>query len=87
MRRTRCGRWDFNRFSPGKTCQKRVSPKKQLLMPIDLSMNAFPVSGLIVAQNRSFLKPCKPRNSHALSLEHAPASAAPAASLCAGHAQ
>jgi len=40
--------WDFNRFLPGKPCQKRISQKEQLWMLIDLSMHASPKDGLIV---------------------------------------
>src|ERR1039458_10506947 len=49
--------WDFNRFSLGKPCQKRLLSKRQLLMLIDLNMNPSPQGGFIVAQDRSFLKP------------------------------
>jgi len=34
--------WDFNRFSLGKPCQKRLLSKRQLLMLIDLNMNPSP---------------------------------------------
>src|SRR5216684_2065535 len=75
----RAALWDFNRFSPGKTCQKRVLPNMQLLMRIDLSINASPRDGLIVTQHRSFLKPRESGTSPDPSLEHAVASAALAA--------
>jgi hypothetical protein len=35
-RRMRAVLWDFNRFTPGKPCQKRVLPKRQSLILIDL---------------------------------------------------
>jgi hypothetical protein len=38
--------WDFNRFSPGKPCQKRDSAKKQLLMVIDLATGCAPQSSV-----------------------------------------
>jgi hypothetical protein len=47
--------WDFNRFSLGKPCQKRLLSKMQLLMLIDLNMNPSPQGGFIVAEDRSFL--------------------------------
>ena len=59
-------------------------------MLIDLNMNPSPQGGFIVAQDRSFLKPRrsgKSGTSQIVSFEHAAASAARAASLCAGHAQ
>lgn len=75
--------WDFNRFSLGKPCQKRLLSKRQLLMLIDLNMNPSPQGGFIVAQDRSFLKPRrsgKSGTSQIVSFEHAKASAALAAS-------
>ena len=75
--------WDFNRFSLGKPCQKRLLSKRQLLMLIDLNMNPSPQGGFIVAQDRSFLKPRrsgKSGTSKIVSFEHAKASAALAAS-------
>src|SRR6266478_4735245 len=75
--------WDFNRFSLGKPCQKRLLSKRQLLMLIDLNMNPSPQDGFIVAQDRSFLKPRrsgKSGTSQIVSFEHAKASAALAAS-------
>jgi len=59
-------------------------------MLIDLNMNPSPQGGFIVAQDRSFLKPRrsgKSGTSQIVSFEHAKASAALAASWCAGHAQ
>src|SRR6266699_1582282 len=35
-RRMRAVLWDFNRFMPGKPCQKQVLPKRQSLILIDL---------------------------------------------------
>jgi hypothetical protein len=55
--------------------------KRQLLMRIDLSINASPRNGLIVTQHRSFLKPRESGTSLDPSLEHALASAALAASF------
>ncbi len=75
--------WDFNRFSLGKPCQKRLLSKRQLLMLIDLNMNPSPQDGFIVAQDRSFLKPRRSGKSgtcHTVAFEHAVASAALAAS-------
>ena len=75
--------WDFNRFSLGKPCQKRLLSKRQLLMLIDLNMNPSPQGDFIVAQDRSFLKPRrsgKSGTSQIVSFEHAKASAALAAS-------
>ncbi len=74
--------WDFNRFSVGKPCQKRVLLKWQLLMLIDLNMNTSPQHGLIVTQDRSFLKPRESGQSGTSNdpyFEHAAASAALAA--------
>jgi hypothetical protein len=73
--------WDFNRFTPGKPCQKRVLPKMPLLILIDLSMNASPQDRLIVTQNQSFLKPRESGASPDPSREQAVASAALAASF------
>jgi len=76
--------WNFNRFSLGKPCQKRLLSKQQLLMLIDLNMNPSPQDGFIVAQDRSFLQPRwsgKSGTSQIVSLEHAKASAALAASF------
>ena len=76
--------WDFNRFSLGKPCQKRLLSKRQLLILIDLNMNPSPQDGFIVAQDRSFLKPRrsgKSGTSHTVAFEHAKASAALAASF------
>jgi hypothetical protein len=53
-------------------------------MPIDLNMNPSPQDDFIVAQDRSFLKPRwsgKSGTSQIVSLEHAKASAALAASF------
>src|ERR1017187_2396535 len=75
--------WDFNRFSLGKPCQKRLLSKRQFLMLIDLNMNPSRQDGFIVAQGRSFLKPRrsgKSGTSQIVSFEHAKASAALAAS-------
>src|ERR1019366_2049201 len=75
--------WDFNRFSLGKPCQKRLLSKRQLLMLIDLNINPSPQDGFIVAQYRSFLKPRRSGRSgtsQIVSVEHAKASAALAAS-------
>src|SRR5271157_2682320 len=75
--------WDFNRFSLGKPCQKRLLSKRQLLILIDLNINPSPQDGFIVAQDRSFLKPRrsgKSGTSQIVSFEHAKASAALAAS-------
>jgi|SRR5208283_3886147 len=71
--------WNFNRFSLGKPCQKRILSKRQLLRLIDLNMNPSPQDGFIVAQDRSFLKPRwsgKSGTSQIVSFEHAKASAA-----------
>ena len=76
--------WDFNRFSLGKPCQKRLLSKRQLLILIDLNMNPSPQDGFMVAQDRSFLKPRrsgKSGTSHTVAFEHAKASAALAASF------
>jgi len=74
--------WNFNRFSLGKPCQKRILSKRQLSRLIDLNMNPSPQDGFIVAQDRSFLKPQwsgKSGTSRIVSFEHAKASAALAA--------
>src|ERR1039457_2898530 len=79
----RASLWDFNRFSLATTCQKRPLPKRSLVMLIDLSMNPSPQGGIIVAQDRSFLKrrrSGKSGTSQIVSFEHAKASAALAAS-------
>src|SRR5208282_414904 len=83
-KRTRDSLWNFNRFSLGKPCQKRLLSKMQLLILIDLNMNPSPQDDFIVAQDRSFLKPRwsgKSGTSQVVSLEHAKASAALAASF------
>src|SRR6185295_16853130 len=41
VRRTRSYLWNFNRFWPGKPCQKLDSEKMQLLMVIDVGMAAL----------------------------------------------
>jgi hypothetical protein len=82
LRRIRDSRWDFNRFSLGKPCQKRLLSKMQLLMLIELNMHPSPQDDLIVAQDRSFLKPHwsgKSTTSNDLYFEHGAASAALAA--------
>jgi len=59
----------------------------QLLILIDLNMNPSPPDDFIVAQDRSFLKPRRSGKSGAsqiVSLEHAKASAALAASFKVG---
>jgi hypothetical protein len=74
--------WDFNRFSLGKPCQKRLLSKGKLLMLIERNMNPSSQDDLIVTQDRSFLKPRwsgKSRTSNDLYFEHAAASAALAA--------
>ena len=81
MRRMRGALWDFNRFSPGKPCQKRLLLKMWFLIFIHLSMKASPEGRLIVTQDPCFLEPRESAISHAPSFEHAVASAALAASF------
>jgi hypothetical protein len=91
LRRTRAYPWYFNRFSPGNPCQKRDLEKRQFSMRIDLSTVPRVRDRLILTQGLPFFKAqafdFRSRISEAACFEHAAASAAPAASLCAGHAQ
>jgi len=57
--------WDFNRFLPGKPCQKRLLLKMWFLIFIRLSMKASPEGRLIVTQDPCFLKPRESAISHA----------------------
>ena len=87
VRRTRSYLWNFNRFSPGKPCQKLDSETRQLLMVIDVGMAAWFATRLIVTRGPIILQARNPLNPREACIGHAVASAARAASLCAGHAQ
>ena len=81
----RCGGrgvlWEFNRFLPEKPCQTGTLVKRSLLRFIDVDFSQ--AIGVILPPHHPFFKETIPT----LVSKHAAASAARAASLCAGHAQ
>src|SRR6202022_245246 len=79
------GLWKFNRFSPGNHWPKRDSAKMLLLMLIDVVVLAF--IWIIVARGGLLFKATVQTTVSNVCISHALASAARAASLCAGHAQ
>jgi hypothetical protein len=73
------GLWKFNRFSPGKHCQKRDSAKTLLLMFIDVVVRAF--IWIIVARGGLLFKTRVQTTISNACISHAQASAARAASF------
>ena len=75
---------EFQSIFAWKALPEAAFVKKAVVMLIDLNMNPSPQNDFIVAQDRSFLKPRwsgKSGTSQIVSLEHAKASAALAASF------